>query len=209
MNKKKIIIVDYGLGNIKSLVNAFNYLEIKTEVSSDKQTIKNAEKLVLPGVGAFDSGVKQLKKRKIFDTINDRVVHNKIPILGICLGMQLFFTKSEEGIENGFNWLNGNAKKFKKRNLRVPHMGWNYTNMNIKQDFFNSLKKKSYFYFVHSYYLEENCINNKYPKLTTEYGKKFLSAFQYKNLFACQFHPEKSQIAGLNLLKNFSNIKND
>ena len=204
--KKNIVIVDYGLGNIKSLVNAFNYIGAQIKVTDNKNTIKNADKIVLPGVGAFDSGIKELKKKKLFDTLNICVLEHNIPILGICLGMQLFFSKSEEGNESGFGWVKGKVKKIQTKKLRVPHMGWNKTEMNKKGGVFNSLSKDAYFYFVHSYCLDDCLIDDKYPKLTTKYEKRFLSAFEYKNLFACQFHPEKSQLNGLNVLKNFMNI---
>ena len=206
MSKKEIVIVDYGLGNVKSLVNAFRYIGADTCISNDKKIIKNAKKLVLPGVGAFDSGIKQLRKKRIFDTLNVCVLEKKIPILGICLGMQLFFSSSEEGKENGFGWIDGKATKFSNHILRVPHMGWNFALMSKNGKLFNSLPKKSYFYFVHSYYLSDILLEKKYPRLNTIYGKKFISAFEYKNIFACQFHPEKSQTHGLNFLKSFLNI---
>jgi|TARA_B100000287_G_scaffold171333_1_gene161554 glutamine amidotransferase len=209
MQKESITIIDYGLGNIKSLVNAFNYIGANIKLSDSKETIRNSTKLVLPGVGAFDSGIKEIKKRKIYDILNECVLEKKIPILGICLGMQLFFSNSDEGKEKGFNWIKGTAKKFDNKNLTVPHMGWNYSKIREKGNLFNFLPKESYFYFLHSYYLDDGVINKKYPKLNTNYGNKFLSAFEYKNFFACQFHPEKSQTAGLIILKNFINFKKE
>lgn len=205
MSKKEVTIIDYGLGNIKSLSNAFEYLGAKISISNNISKIKKSKKLVLPGVGAFDAGILLLRNKKIIKVLNHLVLEKKIPFLGICLGMQLIFEGSEEGKEKGFGWMKGVCRKFNfnKNSLNIPHIGWNKTNINKEGNLFESLCPEAYFYFVHSFYISKNCITNKNPRALTNYGFDFLSAFECNNIFGCQFHPEKSQVSGLKLLNNF------
>ncbi|MCK5812223.1 MAG: imidazole glycerol phosphate synthase subunit HisH [Clostridiales bacterium] len=195
-------IVDYGMGNLGSVKKAFDYLSIKSFVSSDKELLKKADKIVLPGVGAFEDAMNNINKYDLTNMIRSEINNNK-PFLGICLGLQLLFDYSEEGDKPaGLGIIKGGVKKFDTSiNLKIPHIGWN----NINSDncpLLNSFDKQ-YFYFVHSYYVDPtNDINCSY----TTYGKEFISAIEEKNILATQFHPEKSGEAGLALLKNWAKV---
>ena len=206
--QKEVTIIDYGLGNIKSLYNAFEYLGAKVNITNEISKIKKSKKIILPGVGSFDAGMNLLNKKNIVEILNTLVIEKKIPFLGICLGMQFLMDKSEEGNNNGFGWIKGICKKFDINNnkLPVPHIGWSKTNIYLEGKIFESLGPESYFYFVHSFYIPSETIKKNNPKSLTNYGSNFLSAFEIENIWACQFHPEKSQMAGLKLLSNFLRI---
>lgn len=204
MKKKKICIVDYGVGNIKSIYNALSYFtNVHLSVSNKPIDILSAKGLVLPGVGAFASCIKNLKKNKIDKVLNEAVMDLKIPILGICVGMQLMARMSEEnGIYEGLNWIPGKVIKISpsKQNFKVPHVGWNnliYTNDKL---IFNNKIKNKHFYFDHSfqYVTEENFIIAK-----TNYSTPIVAAIKKNNIVGVQFHPEKSSLSGLRLFKNF------
>lgn len=199
----KIAIIDYGMGNLKSVYKAFLSLELEAKITSDPQDILKADKVVLPGVGAFRDAMEELNRSGLTEAIYKTVEKGK-PLLGICLGMQLLFDKSYEyGEFEGLKLLKGEIVKLDVP-LKVPHMGWNTLKFTKKDPLFTGLPEESYVYFVHSYYLEtrEDIIS-----ATTHYGKEIGIAVQKDNIFATQFHPEKSGDVGLKILKNFGGIR--
>ena len=198
-----IAIIDYGMGNLGSVKNALDSLNIESVITRDINVIKNADKLILPGVGAFKKAMDNLNSLGLDKVIIDEVKSGK-PILGICLGMQLLFTTSEEyGLTNGLNILEGNIIHFKENGLKIPHMGWNNLNIPSDSKLFKGLNNP-YVYFVHSYHLVTD--NKEYLLTKTTYGYEFSCAVEYKNIFATQFHPEKSGDVGLKILKNFGDL---
>jgi len=203
----KIVIIDYGISNLTSVANAFSYLGEKTIISNKAQDIKDAEKIILPGVGAFGDGMKNLKELGLIEVLNEEVIKNGKPLLGLCLGMQLLADEGEEGgLIKGLGYIQGKVKKLepKDKNLRVPHIGWNDVFLKKDCPLLSGLKEYEDFYFVHSYHLvpEEDVTVG-----TCEYGEKFVAVVQKNNIFATQFHPEKSQRPGLKILKNFIKYK--
>ncbi|WP_422089417.1 imidazole glycerol phosphate synthase subunit HisH [Tenacibaculum ovolyticum] len=203
---KKITIIDYGLGNIGSVAKMLKKIGANYKISSSKEDIENAEKLILPGVGAFDEGVKVLNNKGYFEIIKRKVIEDKIPILGICLGMQLLTNGSEEGIQEGFGFIDADVKHFnfaKENRLKIPHMGWNVVDIKKQDSIFSGIEREQRFYFVHSYAV--SCNNDNDVLALTTYGDIFVSAFQKENIFGAQFHPEKSHKFGINLFKNFNN----
>ena len=201
-----IAIVDYGLGNLSSIKNMFKYINVKNvKITSDREYLNKADKIILPGVGSFDNGMKNLKKNNLIELLNRRALDDKIPFLGICLGMQLMCKKSEEGKEKGLGWFDADVIKFKStKDYKVPHMGWNYvTKVNDKTNFLSD-KKKYRFYFVHSYYV--NSYRPENVLFETDYNIKFHSGIQMNNLIGMQFHPEKSLHYGMDIFKIFSEI---
>jgi imidazole glycerol phosphate synthase glutamine amidotransferase subunit len=197
-----IAIVDYGMGNLKSVTNAFKRLGADVVITRDKREIESSSAIVLPGVGAFGKCIENLKKLDLFYFIKTLIMNDR-RYLGICLGMQTLFESSEEapGVE-GMGVIKGTVPKF-KGNIKVPHMGWNSIEIMKNTEIFDGIKKWENFYFVHSYYCqpEEDVIATK-----TRYGMDFASSVQKGNIFACQFHPEKSQKVGIRLLQNFINM---
>lgn len=201
-----IIIVDYGMGNLRSVQKAFERQKIETRISCDIKEIVNADKLVLPGVGHFEQGIINLRKRNIYDSLNEAVLIKKIPILGICLGMQLMTENSEEGNCSGLGWIKAKTKRFNfpDNELKIPHMGWNNITVLKSGTLFNERTADNFYYFVHSYYV--TCSNEDNVMTVTKYGINFVSSFQHENISGCQFHPEKSFDAGLRIIKNFSDL---
>lgn len=201
-----ITIIDYGLGNLGSLANIFKKLGVEAAVSSDISVIEKSSGIVLPGVGSFDAGMENIKKLGLVQTLERKVLEEKTPILGICLGMQLFAQKSEEGILEGLGWIKGEVKKFdfQDDSLKVPHMGWNTIEIKKQDSFLRELPESSRFYFVHSYHFV--CKNNDNVLATTNYGYDFPSIIRQGNIFGVQFHPEKSHKFGMQLLKNFAEL---
>jgi len=204
-----IVIIDYGMGNLRSVQKAFEHIGRKAVISSDKRKIGNASLAVLPGVGSFDAAMNNLAKLGLTDTLKSYIESGR-PFLGLCLGLQVLFEKSEEGGVPGLGILKGRVKKFKPvGELKIPHMGWNNVKQILegtyagqKSKIFKAIPDESYYYFVHSYYVEpeeKNIISS-----VTSYGKEFASSVFSKNIFATQFHPEKSQKNGLRLLKNYA-----
>ena len=201
-----ITVIDYKLGNIKSVLNAFKYLGITTQVTSDKNVIKNVTKIILPGVGSFKKAMNNIQKLGLEEIINELVLVKKIPVLGICLGMQLLTESSDEdGFTQGFGYIDGKISKFKSDlKLNIPHIGFNSVDVNKNNILFKNIENNSDFYFVHSYKLKYEPKN--FETGLTDYGEKFISTFQKNNIFGVQFHPEKSQSNGLKLLQNFANL---
>ena len=202
-----IVVVNYGLGNLRSICSALEKLNIRYICSSDKKIIKNADSLILPGVGSFSDGIKNIQNMGLKEILDYLVLDKKVPILGICLGFQLM---SNIGYENGKNlglrWLDAEVIKFKDlpNNCRIPHVGWNdcFTTNNL--GLFQDIPDKSLFYFTHSYHMvcnEDNLVTSK-----TNHGKDFVSSIQKGNIYGTQFHPEKSQKYGLEIINNFYNL---
>ncbi len=201
-----ITIVNYGMGNIASISNMLKKIGTKSVVASEISDIEKAEKLILPGVGSFDAAVQELKKRKIMSLLNKKVFDEKIPVLGICLGMQLLCTSSEEGHEKGLGWIDAQCRKFNfdhNSTLKIPCMGWNYIKYKKNNPLFKRLNNPK-FYFVHSYHTVCQCSKNIIA--SAEYGYEYTVAIQKNNVYGVQFHPEKSHKYGMQLLKNFSEI---
>lgn len=202
----KIVIVDYSCGNIDSVNSAIAYHDFRCVVSNDREIIKKADKIILPGQGSFKTGVNNLKKYKLFDLIISKALTDNTPILGICLGMQILATMSfEDGKENGLNLIPGNIEKMKNKKLKLPHIGWNDVEIKKESPIFKNIKNQTDFYFVHSYRFV--CEDNYDILTTSKYEDTFISSVSKKNIFGVQFHPEKSLKAGLQLIKNFIDIK--
>ena len=197
-----IAIIDYDAGNIKSVEKAFQYIGEDTVVSRDKDVILSADKVVLPGVGSFGDAMEKLRDYNLIDTIN-KVVENNTPFLGICLGLQLLFESSDEtpGVK-GLGILPGEVLRIPdKEGLKIPHMGWNSIKIKKGARLFKDIPEDSYVYFVHSYYLKAG--REEDVTATTEYSALIHASVEHDNVFACQFHPEKSSEIGLKILKNF------
>lgn len=200
----KIGIVDYGMGNIRSLMNALTHVkECEVLLSNDSNVLEKCDGLILPGVGAYLHAMENLKQNNLIDTLKKLALIDKKPLLSICLGMQLLFESSEEGGEvNGLGIIPGQVKRFDlEESLRIPHMGWNEIIVENKNSIlFQDIPEDQNFYFVHSYYV--SC-DDKYVLARCNYGKNFVCMVQSNNVIGVQFHPEKSQKTGLALLKNF------
>jgi glutamine amidotransferase len=195
-----IAIIDYGTGNLKNVINALDYLGIPSEITSDPKQLAQAEKMILPGVGAFVPAMEQLTKSGLAEIIKERI-SNGIPLLGICLGMQLLFYESEEdGLTRGLNIIKGRVIRF-TGSLKIPQIGWNSLEF-VKQPLIcQGIQNNSYVYFVHSYY----CIPDDEDSITawSDYGGRFAAIVEKNSIIGLQFHPEKSQQVGLVMLKNF------
>jgi glutamine amidotransferase len=205
-----IAIIDYGLGNLGSIKNMLRRIGYAAIITSNKEEILNAEKLILPGVGAFDTGMQNLIDLKLVEVLNHKAQVEKTPILGICLGAQLMCKKSEEGQLHGLGWFDAEVVAFKGRfddekELPVPNIGWIDVLAHKQNKLIENLPTNPRFYFVHSYFIltekEEDIL------LTSRYGIGYTSALQKENLFTVQFHPEKSHKYGFQLLKNFAEIE--
>lgn len=200
-----IAIIDYGMGNLASVKNAFNKLGYDAEITSQAEEILNAERVVLPGVGAFEDAVANLRKLGL-DQVIEQLVARDTPLLGICLGLQMLFTESEEnGIHRGLDIIKGRVVKFElPAQYKVPHMGWNQVKTAPGSKLFKGIPENSHFYFVHSYYVVPE--DKALVAGTSDYGRDFVCAVEKGRLFATQFHPEKSSELGLRILKNFGEI---
>ena len=199
-----IVIIDYGMGNLRSVLHKVKKLNIKSIISSNNEDILSADKLILPGVGSFAVGIENLKNYKLIDILNQKILNEKTPILGICLGMQLFTKKSEEGNVEGLGWINGETKRFtfENKDLKIPHVGWNSISLKKKSMLFNDIKTDTYFYFTHSFHV---CCKDEEDVLAmTNYGYDFVSAINRDNIYGTQFHPEKSHKIGMKIIQNFA-----
>lgn len=198
------VIVDYGMGNLGSICNMLKKIGASGIIASTPQDIEKADKLILPGVGAFDNGIKNLHQRGLVPVLEQKVLSRKTPILGICLGMQLFTKRSEEGRLEGLGWIEGETIRFQfdgaHAHLKVPHMGWNTVQVVQKDVLYAAGQEEWRFYFAHSYHV---VCPAEHILTRTNYGYDFVSSLRKDNISGVQFHPEKSHKFGMALLKNF------
>ena len=200
----KIVIVDYQMGNIHSVARKLTILGVNYEISNDPDTIRQADKLILPGVGHFGKAMQQLQESNLIEVLNDVVINQKKPILGICLGMQLMANFSEEGNVDGLGWIGGKINRFQvqdKLRYKIPHTGWNGIKICKESPMNKGLINHEEFYFVHAYYFQADKEEDILHKTT--YEQEFVSAVQKNNIVGVQYHPEKSHDVGLKLIKNF------
>lgn len=198
------VLIDYGMGNLRSVLSKLARVGVQATVSSDRDEIAAAERLVLPGVGSFAAGMTHLDRHGLISVLDRKVREEHTPILGICLGMQLFCESGEEGDSAGLGWVRARARRFEfdpGNNLKVPHVGWNEVRQDQECVLWNDLPADSRFYFTHSYYID--CEDSADVVGTTHYGHDFASVIRHENVYGTQFHPEKSHRAGLQLIRNF------
>jgi imidazole glycerol-phosphate synthase subunit HisH len=202
--RSSVAIVDYGLANIQSIVNAVECFRTDVKIASTGDELASAEKIILPGVGHFDAGMRGLRARGHADALNKLVRVQNVPLLGICLGFQFLFEGSEEGIEPGLAWIEGRIVRFKDvSGVKVPHMGWSDVERIRDSRLLRDIESPIEFYFVHSYYAPYSGTAAKLATAVCDYGGGFVAALERDNLFATQFHPEKSQLAGMKLIETF------
>ena len=201
-------IVDYGLGNIRAFVNVYERLNLPVKIVTAAADLKGASKIILPGVGAFDQAMKQLNGSGMRDELEKQVLGNKVPFIGICVGMQVLARSSEEGVLPGLGWIDGEVRKFdlsiSSHKTVLPHMGWNTIAPLNGNALLNEFTERSRFYFLHSFFVETNDQNDTIA--TTEYVIRYTSALNHENIYGVQFHPEKSHRNGVQLLKNFADL---
>jgi imidazole glycerol-phosphate synthase subunit HisH len=202
--KIAVAVVDYGLANIQSVVNALECFSAEVRIALTGEELVGVDKIVLPGVGHFDEGMRGMRARG-HDVALDRLVRGRgVPLLGICLGFQFLFAGSEEGSEAGLGWVDGYVRRIKTRpGLKIPHMGWSEVSCSSPTRLFAHLKPPFEFYFVHSYAAENTGEAAAIAAAICDYGEPFVAALERDNIFATQFHPEKSQLAGMKLLETF------
>lgn len=203
-----IAIIDYGLGNIRAFVNVYERLNIKINIAHNAFDIKNATKLILPGVGAFDYAMSKLNTSGMREALEEQVITNHVPVIGICVGMQIMAKSSDEGKLPGLGWFDAEVKLFDTKKIpyktSLPHMGWNTIHLLGKNRLLEQLSDESRFYFLHSYYFSCNQSEDIIAK--TGYGIEYASAVNKGNIYGIQFHPEKSHQNGIQLLQNFAKI---
>lgn len=203
-----IAIIDYGVGNIRAFANIYKQLNIPIRIASKVDDLENVSKLILPGVGAFDYAMEQLENSGMKQRLDELVLLNKIPVLGICVGMQMLANGSDEGNKSGLGWIDAFVKKFDENKIkyttRLPHMGWNSIQLLTKNKLLHGLDERARFYFLHSYYFD--CFQKQDAIAATEYGIDFSCAVNKNNIYGVQFHPEKSHQNGIQLLQNFANL---
>ena len=195
-------IIDYGSGNIHSLMNLLDKIGTKSIIIDAKEKLKNIKKIIMPGVGSFDNAINNLHSSGLYDELNKCVLEKKIPIMGICIGMQIMCQSSEEGSKKGLGWFKNNIKKLQVK-YPLPHMGWNNITTVNNNPIFTNIDLKTGFYFLHSYYLEDD---NDFSIAITNYEKPICAGLNYKNIYGFQFHPEKSHKNGEILMKNFIDL---
>jgi glutamine amidotransferase len=200
-------IIDYGIGNLGSIKNMLKKIGTEAEIITDPNRIESIDKVILPGVGSFDRGMEKIINIGFYEPLNRTVLVHRKPLLGICLGMQLFTERSEEGDRPGFGWIKGTTLRFGKQctddGLKIPHMGWNHVVTKNNHALFSGIEvdNQSRFYFCHSYYV--HCSQEDSIIATTDYGLRFASSIGTYNILGVQFHPEKSHKYGMQLLKNY------
>lgn len=203
-----IAIVDYGLGNINAFANIYKRLNIPFIAATSSQELLAASKVILPGVGAFDFAMQRLNESGMRETLDELVLERRLPVLGVCVGMQMMATSSEEGVKPGLNWIPGEVKKIDVSRLShkptTPHMGWNQICPQKDLQVFADIDCEHGFYFLHSYYF--SCRDASDILAVSEYAGEFACAIHRDNIYGFQFHPEKSLLNGVNLLKNFANL---
>lgn len=199
-----ITIVDYGMGNIRSVQKIFQRLNIQVQITSNHTEILNSSKLLLPGVGHFANGMKKLEETGFKEILDQLVLIKKVPIMGICLGMQLMTKNSAEGNVEGLGWVDAQTSRFnfENQNLKIPHMGWNQVDVKKNTAMSNNIIADDLFYFVHSYFV--SCNQKEDVLFQSDYGHSFVSGFEKDNIVGVQFHPEKSHRSGMRLIQNFS-----
>jgi glutamine amidotransferase len=203
-----ITIIDYGVGNINAFVNVYKRVNVPTKIAKTAADLEDAQKLILPGVGHFDHAMSELIKSGMREKLDELVMVKKVPVIGICVGMQMMGNSSDEGKLEGLKWIDASIKKFDETKIqqitRLPHMGWNDVHPVVSNPLFEGLEKEALFYFLHSYYFE--CNNTADILATSEYGCEFTCAAHHENVYGIQFHPEKSHHYGETLLHNFAKL---
>jgi imidazole glycerol-phosphate synthase subunit HisH len=203
-----ITIIDYGSGNIKAIANIYEKLNVKYTIATNPEQVVGAKKIFLPGVGAFDETISKLDSTGFREVLDLEVLQNKVPIIGICVGMQILAESSEEGTLNGLGYIKGKVKKINASYLehkpKLPHLGWNTVSVNKEHFLLNNIDPDLGFYFLHSFYFE--CEDPNDVLTTTTYGKAFASSVVHENVYGIQFHPEKSHQNGVTLLHNFAKL---
>ncbi|RHX91204.1 imidazole glycerol phosphate synthase subunit HisH [Leptospira yasudae] len=201
-------ILDYGVGNLKAFANVLKGLNFHYKIVKTEQELKSCEKIIMPGVGSFDSVMDKLTESGIKDVLSDLVINKKIPVLGVCVGMQILASSSEEGTKSGLGWIEGRVKKFSfdpsHSYLTIPQIGWNEVRSTRENRLLTDLEKHPRFYFLHSYYME--CHDKKDVIATADYGGDFACAVNRENIYGTQFHPEKSHHNGVALIRNFASL---
>lgn len=204
-----ITLINYGSGNIYAIANIYKHLNIPFRLSNDPEEILQAQKLILPGVGDYDETMALLENNGVKRALNEAVLIQKIPILGVCVGMQIMGEYSDEGIKEGFGWIPGRVRKLKPELLEskphLPHLGWNSIEFLQESSFFKDIDAARGFYFLHSYYFDCENAENIFAK--TIYGTEFASAINHENIYGVQFHPEKSHQNGINIFQNFYDLE--
>ncbi len=203
-----IAIVDYGLGNIQAFANIYKRLGISASSVKNSEDLKKAKNIILPGVGSFDWAMTKLNGSGMRESLDEMVLHQGVPVLGVCVGMQMMAQRSDEGNMPGLGWFEAEVKKFdlskSSHVLPLPHMGWNNVHPKSESVLFRGIEDAPFFYFLHSYYFSQR--NDQDVLATSDYGGNFTSAVQHEHIFGVQFHPEKSHQWGIELLKNFAEI---
>ena len=203
-----ITLIDYGVGNIFAFQNVYKRLDIPTKIAKTTADLNEVEKLILPGVGSFDYAMNQLNNSGMRDRLDELVIEKKIPVIGICVGMQMMGNRSDEGKLDGLKWIDAEILKFNEsliqQRTKLPHMGWNDVSPIENHPLFIGLEKEAIFYFLHSFYFK--CNNSNDSIANSKYGMSFSSAVNHNNIYGIQFHPEKSHQYGEKLLHNFAKL---
>lgn len=203
-----ITIVDYGLGNVMAFTNVYKRLHVPAAIARTPDDLKGASRLILPGVGAFDHAMELLERSGMRTALDTLVLEQSVPVLGVCVGMQILASSSEEGRAAGLGWIPGEVRRFdidaEQQRIRLPHMGWNDVTPITASPLFAGLESDARFYFLHSYYFR--CADEAVSLAVSEYGFRFTCAVHHRNIYGVQFHPEKSHHFGTRLLKNFAEL---